>query len=132
MAYRDRPPLCPRCSVELTRRQRRDIWRCANCKGLHIARSELERRLRLLALSEDIIQYTLRPFRGKGSALACPACLRQMSPVVMGGVELDRCEVDDQIWFDATKLERLFDLADQTHASRRGWLARLRAHLFAS
>lgn len=141
MAYRDRPPVCPRCGVELLRRQRRDIWRCPRCAGLQLAAGELERRLRLLApdISEDVIRDVMTMRRAKPAArrarpdlLTCPTCRRPMQQVAMGGVRVARCDADDQIWVDPAELERIVDLAGARHHSQRSWLGRLFSHLFAS
>lgn len=138
MAYRDRPPACPRCGVELLRRQRRDIWRCPRCAGMQLAAAELERRLRLLApdISDEVIRDVMTARRTKPSArgklAACPTCRRPMDTVALGGVRVARCEADDQIWFDAAELDRVVQLAGARHQSQRSWLARLCAHLFAS
>lgn len=143
MAYRDRPPVCPHCGVELLRRQRRDIWRCPRCAGIQLATGELERRLRLLApdISDDVIRDVMTARRSRAvvtarrfeaSAIACPSCRRPMQPVVMGGVRVARCDSDDQIWFDATELDRVIARAGARHQSERSWLARLFSHLFAS
>ena len=140
VAYRDRPPACPRCSVELLRRQRRDIWRCPRCRGMQLAASELERRLRLLApdISEDVIRDVMTARRSKAvgrsrpAATTCPTCRRPMHQVAMAGVRVARCDADDQIWFDAAELERIVERAGARHHSQRSWLARLFSHLFAS
>jgi Zn-finger nucleic acid-binding protein len=142
VAYRDRPPVCPRCGVELLRRHRRDIWRCLRCAGMQLAPGELERRLRMLApdISEEVIRDVMTARRARSSAvrragaeaLACPSCRRPMHPVAMGGVRVARCEGDGQLWVDAAELERIIDLAGARHQSQRSWIARLFSHLFAS
>lgn len=142
MAYRDRPPVCPRCQAELLRRQRRDIWRCPRCAGTQLAAGELERRLRLLApdISDDVIRDVMTARRSRpaavrqaqGPAITCPTCRRPMHPVAMGGVRVARCDADDQIWVDLAELERIVDLAGARHQSQRSWLSRLFSHLFAS
>lgn len=142
MAYRDRPPVCPRCGVELLRRQRRDIWRCSRCAGLQLAAGELERRLRVLApdISEEVIQDVMTARRSRATAmrrgrpavLTCPTCRRPMHPVALGGVHVARCDADDQIWLDAAELERIVEHTGARHHSQRSWLARLFSHLFAS
>jgi Zn-finger nucleic acid-binding protein len=142
VAYRDRPPVCPRCSVELLRRQRRDIWRCPRCAGMQLAAGELERRLRLLApdISDEVIRdvMTARRSRAVGArrsrpaVVTCPTCRRPMHYVAMGGVHVARCDADDQIWLDSAELERIADRVGAHHQSQRSWLARLFAHLFAS
>jgi Zn-finger nucleic acid-binding protein len=141
VAYRDRPPVCPRCGVELLRRQRRDIWRCSRCGGMQLASGEVERRLRLLApdISDDVIRDVMTARRSMAARRAraaapigCPACRRLMQPVMMGGVHVARCDADDQIWFDASELDRVVELAGARHHSQRSWIARLFSHLFAS
>jgi Zn-finger nucleic acid-binding protein len=134
VAYRDRPPVCPRCGVELLRRQRRDIWRCPRCSGVQLAAAEVERRLRLLApdISEDVIRDVMTARRSKAAVITCASCGRPMQPVAMGGVRVARCTTDDQIWFDASELERVVELAGARHQLQRSWLARLCSHLFAS
>src|SRR5215470_7359106 len=97
VAYRDRPPVCPRCGVELLRRQRRDIWRCSRCGGMQLASGEVERRLRMLApdISDDVIRDVMTARRSltarrarAASPIGCPACRRPMRPVMMGGVHV--------------------------------------------
>jgi Zn-finger nucleic acid-binding protein len=134
VAYRDRPPVCPRCGVELLRRQRRDIWRCPRCAGVQLASGEVERRLRLIApdISDEVIRDVMTARRSRAAPIACPACRRPMRPVMMGGVRVGRCDADDQIWFDATELDRIVERAGAHHQSQRSWLARLFSHLFSS
>lgn len=141
VAYRDRPPVCPRCSVELLRRQRRDIWRCPRCAGMQLAAAEVERRLRLLApdISDDVIRDAMTARRSRAAvprrsevAITCLSCRRPMQLVVMGGVRVARCDSDDQIWFDADELDRVLAWAGARHQSERSWLTRLFSHLFAS
>lgn len=133
MAYRDRPPICPRCSLELVRRQRRDIWRCPRCAGTQLATAEVERRLRLLApdLSHEVIDDVMTARRARGTAAACPSCGRPMQPVTLGGVRVARCDPDGRIWFDASELERIAERAAR-HEAQRSWFRRLCSFLFAS
>jgi Zn-finger nucleic acid-binding protein len=114
------------------RRQRRDIWRCPRCSGVHLATGELAGRLRLLDIAADVIRDVLTLRKAYESALRCPSCQRPMQGGTMATVDLHRCEAEDQIWLDHKRLDRIVELADAQHESRRGWLARLRAHLFAS
>jgi Zn-finger nucleic acid-binding protein len=128
--------------MELLRRQRRDIWRCSRCAGVQITAAELERRLRLLApdMSDDLIRDVMTARRSRSAAagrsqadpLACPSCRRPMRPVMMGGGRVARCDSDDQIWFDATELDRVIERTGARHHSQRSWLGRLFAHLFSS
>jgi Zn-finger nucleic acid-binding protein len=134
VAYRDRPPICPRCGVELLRRQRRDIWRCPRCAGVQLAAAEVERRLRLLApeISDEVMRDVMTARRSRATAITCPSCGRPMQPVALGGVHVARCNADNQLWFDARELERIAEQAGARHQSQRSWLARLFSHLFAS
>jgi Zn-finger nucleic acid-binding protein len=127
--------------VELSRRLRRDIWRCSRCSGVLLAAGEVERRLRLHApdISEDVLRDVMTarrsrvsPMPGRPADTTCPLCRRGMRPVAMGGVRVARCDTDDQIWFDATELERVIARAGARHESQRSWLGRLFSHLFAS
>jgi Zn-finger nucleic acid-binding protein len=143
VAYRDRPPACPRCGVELLRRQRRDVWRCPRCAGSQLAAAEVERRLRMVApdISDEVIRDVMTARRSRSAviarrtqaaALACPSCRRPMQAVVMGGVHVARCDPDDQIWFDASELDRVMARTGARHQSQRSWIARLFSHLFVS
>jgi Zn-finger nucleic acid-binding protein len=134
VAYRDRPPACPRCGVALLRRQRRDIWRCTRCGGVQLATAEVERRMRLIApdISEEVIHDVMTARRSRAAVIACPSCSRPMQPIALGGVHVARCDVDDQIWFDPRELDRVIARAGARHQSQRSWLARLFSHLFAS
>ena len=101
---------------------------------MQLAAGEVERRLRMLApdISDDVIRDVMTARRSRAAAIGCPSCRRPMRPVVMGGVHVARCDADDQIWFDASELERVVALAGARHQSSRSWLARLFSHLFAS
>ncbi len=134
MAYRDRSPACPRCGVELIRRQRRDIWRCPRCAGLQLTAAEVERRLRLVAadISDEVVRDVMTARRSRGVATACASCGRPMQPVTLGGVRVARCAPDDQIWFDAGELDRVVAHTGARHQSQRSWLARLCSYLYAS
>ena len=113
---------------------------------MQLASAEVERRLRILApdISDDVVRDVMTARRSmaarRGLArlakpagpLGCPACRRPMQPVMMGGVHVARCDADDQIWFDASELERVVELAGARHHSQRSWIKRLFAHLFAS
>jgi Zn-finger nucleic acid-binding protein len=126
--------MCPRCSVELARRQRRDIWRCPRCAGMQLATAEVERRVRLLApgIPDEVVRDVMTARRSRSTAIACPSCGRPTQSISLGGVRVARCDADDQIWFDAQDFERVVDLAGARHQSQRSWLARLCSYLFAS
>jgi Zn-finger nucleic acid-binding protein len=134
VAYRDRPAACPRCGVELVRRQRRDIWCCPRCTGTQLAVAEVERRLRLYApdISEEVIRDVMTVRRSRAQPIDCPMCSRPMQPVVLGGIRAARCNADEQLWFEPSALERVVELAGVRHLRQRSWLARLLSHLFAS
>jgi len=64
--------------------------------------------------------------------IACAACGSPMQPVVFHGVALDRCYRDDLVWFDATVLDRVIDVAIADHEARKGFMQKLRDLLFAN
>jgi len=101
---------------------------------MQLAVGEVERRLRLLApdISDEVIRDVMTARRSRAAAIGCPACRRPMRPVMMGGVHVARCDADAQIWFDASELERVIELAGARHHEQRSWIARLLSHLFAS
>ena len=99
---------------------------------MHLATAELAHRLHLLDIADDVIRDVLTLRKSHESHLRCPSCQRPMHGGTMATVDLHHCDTDDQIWLDRKQLDRIIDLADAQHTSRRGWLARLRAHLFAS
>jgi hypothetical protein len=101
---------------------------------MQLAAAEVERRLRLLApeISDDVIRDVMTARRSRAAAIPCPSCSRPMQPVAMSGVDVARCNADNQLWFDARELERIAERAGARHQSQRSWLARLFSHLFAS
>lgn len=134
VAYRDRPPSCPRCHVELRRRARRDIWRCPRCAGTQLASAEVARRLRLTDpdLPDEVIQDVLTVRRSRGAAVGCPTCARPMQTIALCGVDVGRCDGDDQLWLDASALDRIVARAHARHQLQRSWLRRLLSHLYAT
>jgi Zn-finger nucleic acid-binding protein len=134
VAYRDRPPACPRCGVELVRRQRRDIWRCPRCTGMQLATAEVERRLRLVApdISDEVVRDVMTVRRSRAQAVRCAQCGRVMQAVSLAGVPVGHCATDSQMWFDARELDRMIERAGVHHQLERSWLARLLSLLFAS
>lgn len=69
---------------------------------------------------------------GRRSALppvTCSACGAAMEPVFLGGIDVDRCYHDEQIWFDADEHVRVLERAAAQREARLGWFARLRAKL---
>ena len=101
---------------------------------MQLASAEVERRLRLFApdFSDGVIRDMIIGRRARATPIACPSCSRPMQPVAMIGVKVARCNADDQIWFDASKFDRIVELTSARHQSQRSWLSRLRSHLFAS
>jgi Zn-finger nucleic acid-binding protein len=136
MAYRDRPATCPRCSHELSRRRRRDIWQCAQCRGVHLAMPELERWVQWLA--PDISHQVMAAARAEllaargDSRLMCPTCQRSMRALVVAGVGVFGCDATRELWLDGDHLGRLLESVAHRQRGGRSWLARLMAHLFVS
>jgi Zn-finger nucleic acid-binding protein len=131
MAYRDRPLDCPRCGLGLGREGTRDIWRCHKCHGALIGVEEVIREL--VAIAPDLapatrqaVDLVTRERRATEPALLCSSCGRRMTPVFLGGEDVDRCMFDQLIWFDASEHETVLDTANAQHRARsRSWLVRL-------
>ncbi|MDB4953574.1 MAG: hypothetical protein JWO36_1143 [Myxococcales bacterium] len=135
MTYRDRSVSCPRCGVELIRKDAREAWSCVKCKGALLDVGELVRELLLVA--PDLLPeggtsgITTLGRRTVARALACPMCAAPMEPVFLGGVDLDRCYDDNVFWFDAGELGLVLEVAQgQREERHKPWLARLFENLF--
>lgn len=147
MAYRDSALRCPGCGVELRRRQRRDVWRCARCGGVHLSEAELGRWLRLVgrevalelegalrgaarrgtrALEEDELE------RRRGDRVECATCSREMRLLNVLGAPVSHCEASSELWLPAPSMELLLAWAERRQRAHRSWIARLRSFLFAS
>ncbi|MBA2542401.1 MAG: zf-TFIIB domain-containing protein [Deltaproteobacteria bacterium] len=111
-AYRDRPLACPRCQRELRRDDSRDVWSCQRCAGFLVGIGELITELLVVApsLLPDSAVRTISTLGRRTSAplLSCPTCGAAMEPVFLGGVDLDRCYHDEQLWFDRGEPDRVF------------------------
>jgi Zn-finger nucleic acid-binding protein len=135
VTYRDRLLTCPRCGKPLDRKTRRERWPCHACHGVAVEIGEL---IRLLArvVPELVPHGTTRldtPTRAPHeAALICAACGQPMTPVELHGVKLDRCYKDQLVWFDATELDKVIDIAIADQEARKGWTQKLRDLLFAN
>lgn len=131
MTYRDRPLACPRCRLELHREGTRDVWRCARCVGALIGVEEVIRELVEIApdlapATRQAVDLVTRERRPSESPLVCSACGNAMTPVFLGGEDVDRCVFDQLMWFDAGEHQAVLLTADaQRRARSRGWLDRL-------
>jgi hypothetical protein len=63
--------------------------------------------------------------------LPCAVCSKPMAPVRFHEIDLDRCYVDEMIWFDASELDRVIDAVIREHDANRSWVTRLLDSLFA-
>lgn len=135
--YRDTGVTCPRCNLGLQGRRRRDIWRCAQCGGVHLAAAELEHLLRLVALDmgADFTDKVLAAARSEATpseetSLLCPTCKRRLRRLVLSGIPALRCSASGELWFDGEDLGRLFEAVDETQRAQRSWVERLFERLF--
>jgi Zn-finger nucleic acid-binding protein len=101
MAYRDRRLGCPRCGSDLAAYPQRDKWRCRGCVGVLVGPGELAAELGEVAWASGLESELT------GTRLGCPACGEAMRRISIGGVELDRCDRDEHVWFDGGELGRL-------------------------
>jgi Zn-finger nucleic acid-binding protein len=132
MTYRDQLLSCPRCASPLDKRTRRESWPCPACRGVAV---DLEDLARLLArvVPQRGTQAVDTPARATSDRpLLCAACGQAMRPVELHGVALERCDKDELVWFDATKLDALIDAVIEDADARRSWHQKLRDLLFAN
>jgi Zn-finger nucleic acid-binding protein len=133
-AYRDRPLQCPRCNADLQRDGSKEIWGCPKCGGTLMGIGELITALLEIApslLPEGNVR-SITTLGRHGPPLRCPTCAGQMEPVFLGGVDVERCYHDEQLWLDRGEPKRVFDRAaaqQQEHTADEGWLDKLRRWL---
>lgn len=134
MTYRDRSFECPRCRVELARRDDTDLWACRRCSGALVGETELAQQL--VAIAPELAQPhdgVAMVARKATETLGCPVCAGELEPVFLGGVEVERCVVDRLVWFDRDEQDLVLDTARHQHAQRTaGWLRRLTQSLFGT
>lgn len=102
---------CPRCARAMV------LWsqgesggaRCPGCGGAWILGELLDRHLRshLGDPTASLERFSWEPIEPQ-SDLACPACDPQrLVPVMVGGVEIDRCGLCGGVYLDAGELDAL-------------------------
>jgi Zn-finger nucleic acid-binding protein len=133
--YRDIRLSCPRCRVELDRKNRRESWRCSRCLGFAVETGTVVRKLYMI--SPDLVPgggadgLPTYP-RRNAQVLPCAACGKPMRPVRLQGVEIDRCYQDEMIWFDPDELDQVLTSAIERMDTRRSWIGRLLDRLYAN
>jgi len=130
MTYRDLTFQCPRCRCDLERTDASDHWHCQACGGVAVGVEDLIHELVAIApdlLPPDGVRGLSTLGRRNGDRLPCAVCGQLMEPVFLGGMELDRCYTDEQIWFDVNELDQVLDAATEQYATRhaRGALTNL-------
>lgn len=102
--------LCPRCRQPLLKKvsSAGAFFECPSCRGRAINWAVVRKRVR-----KEAVRKIWQEVREKAapSALACPACRRNMSVVAVGvgkhSVEIDLCQRCLLAWFDAGELQSL-------------------------
>ncbi|HWU91068.1 MAG TPA: zf-TFIIB domain-containing protein [Kofleriaceae bacterium] len=129
MPFRDRPPSCPRCRVELDRIADDERFRCSGCAGVVLDAGVLVTELLAVdpSLRDGIRIRDVRTIgRRTNERLPCALCGEAMEPVFLGGVEIDRCHADGVLWFDVGELEEVLTrTAEQRDDRSVGLLRRL-------
>ena len=132
MIYRDQHLSCPRCQSPLDRRDRRESWPCAACNGVAVDLEELARLLARVVPERGTSKVETAARTADERALLCAACGQPMRAVELHGVAIERCDKDELVWFDATKLDGLIDAVIEDADARRSWHQKLRDLLFAN
>ncbi len=128
MTYRDYPIACPRCRRDLDRNEASERWVCGTCAGELWGEAEVIARLVEVApdlRAEGGSRLPTLSRRTKDAPLPCPVCREAMDPVFLGGIEVERCRVDELLWFDVSEIERVVAVAQEQHSQRSSaWLVR--------
>ena len=132
MTYRDQLLSCPRCASPLDRRTARESWPCPACRGVAVDLEELARLLARVVPDRGTAKVETPARATDARALICAACGLPMRAVELHGVALERCDKDQLVWFDATKLDALIDAVIEDADARRSWHQKLRDLLFAN
>ncbi len=98
--YRDWMARCPRCGEDLDHRG--DAAGCRRCRGVCVPEPKLDEMLREMHDQPVAPSYVARAATER---LTCPSCQTPMKPVVLHGVQVDRCEAGHGVWFDSDELE---------------------------
>ena len=123
VTYRDRVLGCPRCSAELERSDTRDRWQCPQCRGDLFSVEETLKELHAIVPDLGRGQLVIEQRRTVAEPLRCPACGASMEPSQFGGVDIDRCEKDQLLWFDGGEHPLLLDHArDDDGARAKSWI----------
>jgi Zn-finger nucleic acid-binding protein len=129
--YRDRPYECARCAIELTRDRDLDVYECPRCKGALVSVEYLIGELvriapDLVPASRRAVDLTTLERRSTTTPITCTGCHAPMTPIFLGGVEIERCFPDQLMWFDAGERDAVLDRARAQHEERqRPWFVRL-------
>jgi Zn-finger nucleic acid-binding protein len=136
-AYRDRPLECPRCRIELSRNETREVWKCRRCAGSLVGTGELVAAL--VKIAPELVQNSAALTgvamiaRRSVDIVPCSICAGDLEPAFLGGVDVDHCAVDQVVWFDRGELGLVLDSARRQHAGRsQPWFVRLVDSLFGN
>ena len=128
MTYRDYPIARPQCRRDLDRSEASERWVCGACAGQLWGEAEVIARLLEVApdlRAEGGSRLPTLSRRTKDDPRPCPVCRDSMDPVFLGGIEVERCRVDELLWFDRDEIDRVVAIAKEQHGDRSGtWLAR--------
>lgn len=127
MPFRDSPPTCPRCRIDLDRSGAAERFDCPRCKGVVIGAGELVAALLAVdpSLRDGIRVRDVRTVGRRSAArLPCAMCEEEMEPVYLGGAAIDRCRGDGILWFDAGELDAVLARAAEQRAARAPGLLR--------
>jgi hypothetical protein len=113
-------------------------WHCQCCHGALLAVAEVVREM--LAVAPNLMPdggvrgLTTLGRRTSEPPLLCAVCGAEMEPVFLGGMPVDRCNLDELLWLDPGELEHVLARAeqqnDEVRPGEKSLFLRLHAWLF--
>ena len=106
MVYRDSYLPCSTCgkALEQVSVVGHDFARCPGCQGSLIPHDILA--CMLSDMTDGRRRFSPQPRPDEGPSRTCPGCGQAMEPVILLGVEADRCEAHG-VWFDCSELQEV-------------------------
>jgi Zn-finger nucleic acid-binding protein len=96
---------CPGCREALPAIE---LAVCRACRGAWASEPDLEERVQAIrGKSELRLEMVYEPAPLARGGRRCPRCRGELTPQMIGDVEVDRCDQRHGVWFDAEELARM-------------------------